>query len=233
MPRVAVPLRLVVLVVILALRSVVGKGVPYQDRREPVAAGIHRLGHLVRVNFVAASAIVAPGAWASDLVPSLAPLTRVRRQAMHWFPLKDAEAYSPERFPVFIWHHWSGVVDYFYGFPYLPGEVSMKMATEQCDVDTTADEVDRRVDAVESDEFFERHVKRRLGGVSSRAVRSVACMYTVTPNGGFVVEETSPGLIVASACSGHGFKHSAALGEALADKACGGGIGIIGVGGAP
>ena len=101
----------------------------------------------------------------------------------------------------------------------------MKMATEQCDVDTTADEVDRRVDAVESDEFFERHVKRRLGGVSSRAVRSVACMYTVTPNGGFVVEETSPGLIVASACSGHGFKHSAALGEALADKACGGGSG--------
>jgi sarcosine oxidase len=144
---------------------------------------------------------------------------------MHWFPLKDPGAYSPERFPVFIWHHGSGVGDYFYGFPCLPGDVSMKMATEQCDVDTTADEVDRRVDAVESDEFYERHVKRRLGGVSSRAVRSVACMYTVTPDGGFVVEETFPGLIVASACSGHGFKHSAGLGEALADRACGGGSG--------
>jgi sarcosine oxidase len=144
---------------------------------------------------------------------------------MHWFPLKDAEAYSPERFPVFIWHHGSGVGDYFYGFPCLPGEVSMKMATEQCDVDSTADEVDRRVDAVESDEFYERHVERRLGGVSSRAFRSIACMYTVTPDGGFVVEETSPGLIVASACSGHGFKHSAALSEALADRACGGGSG--------
>jgi hypothetical protein len=49
---------------------------------------------------------------------------------MHWFPLKDPGAYSPERFPVFIWHHGSGVGDYFYGFPCLPGEVSMKMATE-------------------------------------------------------------------------------------------------------
>jgi len=86
-----------------------------------------------RGDFVAASAIVAPGAWASDLVPSLAPLTRVRRQAMHWFPLNDPDAYSPERFPVFIWHHGSGVGDYFYGFPCLPGEVSMKMATEQCE----------------------------------------------------------------------------------------------------
>ncbi|KAL3811323.1 hypothetical protein ACHAXA_005409 [Cyclostephanos tholiformis] len=58
-------------------------------------------------------------------------------------------------------------------------------------------------------------------GVGVPTIRSVACMYAVTPDGGFMVDETSPGAFVASACSGHGFKHSAGLGEALAERARG------------
>ena len=142
-------------------------------------------------DFLAARVIVASGAWASDLVPSLKPLTRIRRQVMHWFPLANADAYSYDRFPVYIWHHGHGVGDYFYGFPCLPGERLIKMATEQCEDDaSSANDVDRRVDAVESNQFYERHVERRMMGVMSHAVRSVACMYTVAPDGGFIVDET-------------------------------------------
>ena len=49
---------------------------------------------------------------------------------------------------------------------------------------------------------------------------SATCLYTVTPDFGFVID-TLPGadrVIVASPCSGHGFKHSAAIGEALAER---------------
>jgi sarcosine oxidase len=49
----------------------------------------------------------------------------------------------------------------------------------------------------------------------------------VTPDSGLVVDELE-GLIVASPCSGHGFKHSAGLGEALAGKACGAGPALDG-----
>jgi sarcosine oxidase len=51
-------------------------------------------------------------------------------------------------------------------------------------------------------------------------VKAATCLYTVTPDFGVVID-TLPGfdrVIVASPCSGHGFKHSAAIGEALAQQ---------------
>ena len=55
--------------------------------------------------------------------------------------------------------------------------------------------------------------------MSSRCRRTVVCKYTVTPDYHFVIDHTSDTDRVwfASACSGHGFKHSAAVGEALAE----------------
>jgi sarcosine oxidase len=49
-------------------------------------------------------------------------------------------------------------------------------------------------------------------------VRSAVCLYTVTPDFGFVIDRhpASERVLIASPCSGHGFKHSAAIGEALA-----------------
>jgi sarcosine oxidase len=49
--------------------------------------------------------------------------------------------------------------------------------------------------------------------------RAAACLYTVTPDFGFVIDHhpASERVIVASCCSGHGFKHSAALGEVLSE----------------
>jgi sarcosine oxidase len=52
-------------------------------------------------------------------------------------------------------------------------------------------------------------------------VKSAACLYTATPDFHFVIDR-HPGMrhvMVASPCSGHGFKHSAAIGEALATLA--------------
>jgi sarcosine oxidase len=61
--------------------------------------------------------------------------------------------------------------------------------------------------------------------VAAPASRAAACLYTVTPDSGFIIDDIPglPGGIVASPCSGHGFKHSAGLGEALAARADGAG----------
>jgi sarcosine oxidase len=49
-------------------------------------------------------------------------------------------------------------------------------------------------------------------------------MYTCVDKARFIIDELpgNPRVIVASPCSGHGFKHSAAIGEALADVAING-----------
>lgn len=178
--------------------------------RVETSQGTHRAGRVV----------VAAGAWVSTLVPALAPVTQVRRQVLHWFPVADPAAYAPGRFPIFIWMHGAGEGDYFYGFPCLPGQDTLKVATEQHEQGTTADGVERAVAAGESAAFHARNVAPRLVGVGAEAARAVACLYTATPDSGFIVDEVD-GLVVASPCSGHGFKHSAGLGEALAGKACG------------
>ena len=56
--------------------------------------------------------------------------------------------------------------------------------------------------------------------MSPRCVRAVTCLYTVTPGFGFVIDRHPEWerVLVASPCSGHGFKHSAAIGEAIAER---------------
>jgi sarcosine oxidase len=65
-------------------------------------------------------------------------------------------------------------------------------------------------------------VAGRLKGVSAGPARAAACMYTVTPDSDFVIDHhpDSERIIIVSACSGHGFKHSAAIGEAVAELTC-------------
>lgn len=66
-----------------------------------------------------------------------------------------------------------------------------------------------------------RLVAPYLPGVGPECVKAATCLYTATPDFRFVIDRM-PGyerVILASPCSGHGFKHSAAIGEALADLA--------------
>ena len=68
--------------------------------------------------------------------------------------------------------------------------------------------------------MYDNYVAPRILGVSPRCLKAVACLYTVTPDFGFVIDAhpDSERVLIASACSGHGFKHSPAVGEALAQR---------------
>ncbi|PZQ13690.1 MAG: N-methyl-L-tryptophan oxidase [Ancylobacter novellus] len=168
---------------------------------------------------VADRAIVSAGGWASDLLG--APFDRlltVNRQVLHWFKLDDMSAYGPDA-PVFIWMHGATDVDYLYGFPPLPGDPRLKVATEQYAAATTADAMPREVSPEESAEMHRVHVAGRLSGASATVAKAAACLYTVTPDNGFIIDRhpRMDRVVAISACSGHGFKHSAGIGEAVAD----------------
>jgi sarcosine oxidase len=145
----------------------------------------------------------------------------VYRQTLHWFVPDDVAAFVPGRFPVFIWIHGAGASDYFYGFPVLTEGV--KLATEQFAATVDPDGVERDVSAAESAAMHAGHVRARLPGVTARVLRATTCLYTVSPDSRFVVDAhpDSARIVVASPCSGHGFKHSAAMGEALAARVTG------------
>ncbi len=80
--------------------------------------------------------------------------------------------------------------------------------------------MDRTVQPAEVQQMYDGAVRDRLPGVFPRTLRSTVCLYTVTPDSGFVIDRVPemPQVWVASPCSGHGFKHSPALGEALAER---------------
>ncbi|KQO94536.1 N-methyl-L-tryptophan oxidase [Methylobacterium sp. Leaf91] len=164
--------------------------------------------------------VVSAGAWTAPLLGApFTELLTVSRQLLHWYALDDASAYGSES-PVFIWMHGSGDTDYLYGFPPLPGEVQVKVATEQYETATRAEAFDRAVSPEESTAMYRHHVAGRLAGATGRVTKSAACLYTVTPDRGFIIDRHPQmnRVLVVSACSGHGFKHSAGIGEAVANE---------------
>lgn len=62
---------------------------------------------------------------------------------------------------------------------------------------------------------------RFLPQANGKFLRGTVCLYTNTPDGHFIVDRhpKSERVILASPCSGHGFKFASAVGEALADLA--------------
>jgi sarcosine oxidase len=167
----------------------------------------------------AGQVVVSAGSWTAPLLG--APFERlltVNRQVLHWYVLDDLTAYGPDA-PAFIWMHGATDVDYLYGFPPLPGDHRIKVATEQYETRTTADSIDREVDPAESAEMYRKHVQGRLAGAKPRVAHTATCLYTLTPDRGFIIDRhpRQDRVFVISACSGHGFKHSAGIGDAVAE----------------
>ncbi|HWF01741.1 MAG TPA: N-methyl-L-tryptophan oxidase [Caulobacteraceae bacterium] len=173
----------------------------------------------------AARAIVAAGAWLPGLAGGWTRRLELRPQAVHWFAPSDPSQFTPDRFPVFIWLHGEGAEGGFYGFPIVPGAPTraVKLATEHARSIGSPDGLDHAAAAQSGAGVWRDHVEGRIGGLRAGPVKSIACLYTVSPDSDFAIGpmQDAPQITLASACSGHGFKHSAALGERLARQAAG------------
>jgi sarcosine oxidase len=170
--------------------------------------------------------IVAAGAYLPTLLGphALNAHFKVTRQILFWFKARDDAAhrqFTPDRCPVFIWQLPGEMV--FYGFPALGGlSEGVKIATEY-DAPTTAYGADRTVSPQEIRHMVETFVKPAFPGLSDECVRTEVCLYTEVKGARFLIDRhpDHDRIIVASPCSGHGFKHSAALGELLSRMALG------------
>lgn len=170
-----------------------------------------------RGSYEAGALILTTGAWMPQSARFLAGKAKIYRQVLHWFqPDGPHEIFTPERMPVYIRAHGT-LSDMFYGFPAIDGPGGgMKLAGEQFNEESDPDHT--RPEVTE-DEIAHLHAAASpVVRISPKSVRTVVCKYTVTPDFHFVIDRHPDHERVwgASACSGHGFKHSAGVGEALA-----------------
>ncbi len=177
-------------------------------------------------HYSAEQVIVTAGPWISRLVgEELAGLFKIYRQILCWFALaRNPGRYSPARFPIFIWITGNRPRDMMYGFPAVDGaHAGIKIGTEQYEATVDPDAVERTISPSVINALYADYIAPRFPDVSGECLRGSTCLYTVTPDAKFIVDQFSGGknITFASACSGHGFKHSAALGEALALQALG------------
>lgn len=185
---------------------------------EPQGSGVHLLTGEGEIS--AGAAIVAAGAWLGGFSgEALRRRLVVTRQVLHWFEADNTSAWRPGACPSYIWTYGSQPGEQFYGFPPLDGElkVAQETALGPVDPDDFSDDAARDQSEQQTIEF---HVRGRLAGLTGAPSRWERCLYTTTPDRDFVIgtDPNSEDIRLVSACSGHGFKHAAAIGEALAEE---------------
>ena len=167
----------------------------------------------------AGAAIIAAGPWTGSLLPWLAVPLRVTREVMAWFEPADAKLLAGDQFPVFIIESRHGM---HYGMPPSVGDGGgIKIAKHHHRNETVdPDSCDRTVSAAD-EALIRAAVADHLPAANGRMIAAKTCLYTMTPDGDFLIDRLpgAPHVVVASPCSGHGFKFAPVIGEVLADLA--------------
>ncbi|MCL6510742.1 MAG: N-methyl-L-tryptophan oxidase [Anaerolineae bacterium] len=187
-------------------REPVTEIIPGQPVEVITAAGRYRANHL----------IITGGAWINELIRFVGvqlPVQIEQEQVTYFTPLRNAESFRRDRFPIFI--HWRSPITG-YGFPIIdtPGvKVGFHHEGHFIDPDIPRqprDEATQRVWA---------YVREHLPDAAGAPFEPTACLYTTTPDQNFVIDFAPDfdNVVICSSCSGHGFKFGAGIGRALAD----------------
>lgn len=177
---------------------------------EPSGAGVRVITDQGTID--AQAAVVAAGPWLGSLIPGL-PL-RVTRQVVAWFEPKHPKLFSMGAFPLFMLETVRGI---HYGFPLHAA--GLKIAKHFHREEPVEPDAVGRVISSEDEAQIRDAVAEHLPAANGPLRSATTCLYTMTPDGDFILDRLPlhPNIIVASPCSGHGFKFAPAIGEAVAD----------------
>jgi monomeric sarcosine oxidase len=162
--------------------------------------------------------VVAAGPWATQLFPALGLEAglKVTHQQVVYYPVTEPALWFRGRAPLYIAHGRDG----FYGFPVCerPGfiKVGIELAAEVEDVDVQQPEANAAALA-----HLNEIVAARFRGVRPEPAEVVTCRYTETPDRDFIIDRhpEHAGVVLASPCSGHGFKFSIVTGKLAVELA--------------
>jgi sarcosine oxidase len=188
--------------------------------RTPVTA-IREIGGAYEVDaggatHTAGRVVLTADAWTNELLACFErrlPLT-VTKEQVTYFAAREPEAFTPDRFPVWIWMDEPS----FYGIPTY-GEAGPKAAQDAGGLPTTPQT--RTFDRDEA--MYARvrgFVETYLPAAAGAELLTKTCLYTLTPDRDFVVDRVpdAPGVFVGLG-AGHGFKFASVLGRVLIELA--------------
>ncbi len=165
--------------------------------------------------------VLTAGAWMGELAPELARLAIPERQVLAWLQPLRPEWFGPDRLPVFNLQVEEGR---YYGLPVydVPGFKFGRYHHRG----ETGDPAGLLREPDAEDEAMLRQFGQRYfpaGSGATMALRS--CMFTNTPDEHFILDHhpRHAQVVLASPCSGHGYKFCSVIGEILADLATGDG----------
>jgi sarcosine oxidase len=164
--------------------------------------------------FRAERLILTADAWTNELLAQLwRPINlTVTQEQVQYYASADLDAFSPERFPIWIWLGRPS----FYGLPAF-GEAGAKIGLDVGGREVTGDTRTFEPDgtyANELDGFMREHLP---GGFGPYLVRKT-CLYTMTPDRDFVIDLV-PGHERAAVAQGaaHAFKFASVIGKSLVE----------------
>lgn len=175
----------------------------------------------------AEQAVITAGAWNPKLVPGM-PLAP-RRTPLYWFrPRPGTErSFDLADFPAFIHELSDGRLLWGHGAHSGPeGEFGVKIGMEGSGagfVRTDADGLDRYVHPREDLAVISDWVAEAFDDIDPVPAKVIPCMVTDSPDQQFLLGRpgADPRLVLGGGDSGHGFKHAAGVGEALAQVVAG------------
>ena len=160
--------------------------------------------------------LLAAGPWMPSLLDGLSLPLRLERTVQVWFRPRAAAGapLEPDACPVYVFEREPETL--WYGFPLRPRGV--KAGFHHGTPVDDADAVGREVRAEEAD-AVRAALAEGLPDAAGPVAETSVCLYTLTPDTDFVIDRhpEHPAVVVASACSGHGFKFASVLAEVLAD----------------
>jgi sarcosine oxidase len=174
-----------------------------------------------QASYSAGGLILSAGSWMRPLARQLdleLPLT-VTKEMVAYFRPKSPEAFMPDRFPLFRQHLAGERARWGVGFPIF-NHTDVKMTMDCTGPVVEPDDPDRTVEKAQLD-LLRAYVAGILPGLGDHLITAESCRYTMTPDEDFILDRhpAYPQVVVASPCSGHGFKFAVLIGRILADLA--------------
>jgi sarcosine oxidase len=165
---------------------------------------------------VADRVVLALGPWLPEFLNGAQIQLQVERQMQHWFtPRARAEEFSPDNLPIALWETSERM---FYTIPDFGDGV--KIAVHH-DGEITDPQRVRRTVTEQEDARARELLDRFLPDAGCELRDHAVCLYTNTTDGHFVIDHhpVHHEAVIASPCSGHGFKFATVVGEIVAKMA--------------
>jgi sarcosine oxidase len=160
--------------------------------------------------------VIASGSWGNDLLGSLGLKLQILQKQQYWFQLDRVDQKLLNQFPCFLIEQSNG--DCFYGVPEID-YLGMKVCQHTGGVPLShPSKINRDLN---QDVFnrVDQFMKQHMHFGRSRLVHHSTCMYTMSPDGHFIVDRhpENSQVVFAAGMSGHGFKFAPVLGKHLVD----------------